>query len=398
VQYGLTISPAAVISEVAARPVTLDLGREAMSFLFVRVVAGDGTVGHGEACDSYGCSYAPVVGAVVDDVFAPLLVGQELVAVEPLVERLRLATRRRLGATWIAAHARSAVELALWDLLGHLEGRSASSVLGRLRDEVEVYASSVFLEEGPVAFHLDLLAPLLTQGVRRVKVRLGPDWRADLQTLGELRTALGTEVELMVDGSESFTLPTAMEIARLLADVGASWFEEPLPQGAWRGIESLVTASPVPIAYGEHLFGLDEALDALEHGRLHVLQPDAATCGGLGAARAMAAAAAPFGVRVVPHVCAGPLALAANLHLAATVPGIRLIEYPPSLADAWSRFGRGGELGPKAIVDGMLPVPDGPGLGVELDVDAVDRHPYRRPGARVAGTVHGLPDRFTGDR
>src|SRR5215204_5992398 len=105
VQYGLTISPAVVISEVVARPVTLDLGREAMSFLFVRVTADDGTIGCGEACDSYGCSYASVVAAVVDDVFAPLLVGQAFGAVEPLVDRLRLATRRRLGATWIAAHA-----------------------------------------------------------------------------------------------------------------------------------------------------------------------------------------------------------------------------------------------------------------------------------------------------
>ena len=97
-------------------------------------------------------------------------------------------------------------------------------------------------------------------------------------------------------------------------------------------------------------------------------------------------------------MCAGPISLAANLHLAATVPAIRLVEYPPSLADAWSTFGRGLELGPKEIVDGKLAVPDGPGLGIELDEDALDRHPYRPPGDRVAGTVRGLPDRFVGDR
>ncbi len=95
----------------------------------------------------------------------------------------------------------------------------------------------------------------------------------------------------------------------------------------------------------------------------------------------MAAAAAGFGVRVVPHVCAGPISLAANLHLAATVPAIRLVEYPPTLSEAWSTFGRGIELGPKTIVDGKLAVPDGPGLGVELDEDAVDRNPYRPPGS-----------------
>jgi len=112
----------------------------------------------------------------------------------------------------------------------------------------------------------------------------------------------------------------------------------------------------------------------------------------------MAVAAAGFGVRVVPHVCAGPVSLAANLHFAATVPAIRLVEYPPSLAEAWSTFGRRLELGPKTIVDGKLPVPDGPGLGIELDEEALARNPYRPPGARVAGTVGGLPDRFVGDR
>jgi L-alanine-DL-glutamate epimerase-like enolase superfamily enzyme len=113
----------------------------------------------------------------------------------------------------------------------------------------------------------------------------------------------------------------------------------------------------------------------------------------------MAQAAVPFGVRVVPHVCAGPVSLSANLHLAATVPGIRLIEYPPSLAQSWSTFSGGDiDFGPQAIVDGSLAVPTGPGLGVNLDETAAKAHPYRPPGARVAGTVGGLPDRFVGDR
>ena len=288
-----------------------------------------------------------MVGHVVEEVFAPLLIGQAVGAVEPLAERLRLHTRRRLGEGWIAAHARSAVELALWDVLGQSAGRSVSALLGRVRDEVEVYASSVFLEEGPASFHLELLDPLLAQGVTKVKVRVGPEWRSDLEILASLRASLDPGVELMVDGSEIFTLPTAVEVARRLHELGVMWFEEPLPQGAHAGIEALAAASPVPIAYGEHLFGVDEAIDAMRRGQLQVLQPDASTCGGLTAARAMAAAAAGFGARVVPHVCAGPVSLAANLHLAATVPAIRLVEYPPSLAEAWSTFGRGFELGPE---------------------------------------------------
>ena len=94
--------------------------REAMSFCFVRVETDDGTVGWGEACDSYGCSYASVLATIVTDVFAPLVVGAAVDAGAPsaITERLTLATRRRLGTGWAAAQARSAIELALWDLVG----------------------------------------------------------------------------------------------------------------------------------------------------------------------------------------------------------------------------------------------------------------------------------------
>lgn len=387
-----------MITSVTALPATLGTGRDTMSFFFVRVDTNQGVFGFGEACDSYGCSYASVLQTIVDDVLAPLILGQPVIAVEPLADRMRLFTRRRLGDQWIAVHARSAIELALWDVAGKVAGRSVSSLIGSVRDRVEVYASTVFLEELSAQEHVELLAPLLERGVSKVKLRVGPQWEADLTTLAEVRSLLGPRVQLMIDGSEIFTLPTAQRVATALHTLDVHWFEEPLPQGNRAGIEALVRHSPVPIAYGEHLFGADDAIDAMRREQLHILQPDASTCGGLAEARRMAQAATPFGVRVVPHVCAGPISLASNLHLAATVPAIRLIEYPPSLATSWATFGRECNFGPEAIVDGTLGVPSLPGLGVELDEAAIAAHPYQPPGARVAGTVGGLPDRFVGDR
>lgn len=394
--YGLTIRPNTIVG-LRAIPVTVGTDREAMSFLFVRLETSDGVVGYGEACDSFGCSYAPVLATLIDEVYAPILIGQSIEHPAGLAGRLLAFTRRRLGDGWIAAHARSAVELAAWDALGHACGESVSQLIGQHRDRVEVYASSGFLEEGPAAYHLETLAPLLDRGVQRVKVRVGPQWQSDLATLTALRAMLGDGIELMVDGSENYTLPTALRIAAELADLGVSWFEEPLPQHASPGIARLCESSPVPIAYGEHLFGTAEALAAMQRDGVQVLQPDPATCGGLAEARAIAALAAPFGVRVVPHMCAGPVALAAALHLAATVPSIRLIEYPPVLTPVWRTFG-GAALCPEAIVDGHLAVPTAPGLGVVFDEAAAREHPYQPPAARVAGTVSGLPDRFCGDR
>jgi D-galactarolactone cycloisomerase len=396
------------IADVRPIAVTLDLDREPMSFFFVRIETDDGLVGYGESCDSYGCSYAGVLATVVDDAFAPLLIGESLGSVDLHAERLRLWTRRRLGDQWVAAQARSAVEIALWDLHGKTRGLCVAALLGQVRTTVPVYASIGFLEEGAAAHHLEQLQPFLARGVRHVKLRVGPEWASDLATLAHVRAALDPAVAIMVDGSECFTLPTALEIAYRLHELGVVWFEEPLPQGQRAAIEELAGRSPVAIAYGEHLFGRDDALDALRRRQLSVLQPDASTCGGIGELRRIAETAASFGVRVVPHVCAGPISLAANLHCAGGVSNIRMIEYPPSLTGAWDALGSGAPLGPGSIVDGALEVPGGPGLGVQLDELVAAANPYRAPrrlaGVRVGGSSdagdarRGLPDRFVGDR
>ena len=386
------------ITAVTPMTATFQFERDPLSYCFVRIETDTGLVGYGESCDSYGCTFANVLATVITDALAPLLIGEELDSVDRLSEKLRLYTRRRLGDQCIAPQARSAVEIALWDLSGKEAGRSVSNLLGRVRDTVAVYASSVFLEEGPAEWHHEMLQPLLDRGVRMVKVRVGPEWRADLETLTELRTRLDSGIELMVDGSEIFTLPTAIEVARRFADLGIMWFEEPLPQNERAGIEDLVRQSPVAIAYGEHLYGALDALEALQRKQATVLQPDASTAGGISEARRMAASAAYFGARVVPHVCAGPISLAANLHVAASVPVIRAIEYPYTMAAAWDSFGVENPFAPDAIVDGHITIPDGPGLGLDLDEASVAAHPYRPPGTRVAGTRGGLPDRFVGDR
>ena len=172
-----------------------------------------------------------------------------------------------------------------------------------MRDRIAVYASSVFTEEGSAAHQVELVAPLLERGVRMAKVRIGPDWQRGLEVLTELRSLLDPAVELMVDGSEIFTLPTALHVAQRLHELGIMWFEEPIPQNERAGIEELARKSPVPIAYGEHLFGREDALDALRHGQLSILQPDASTCGGISEARKMAELASFYGARVV-HTCA----------------------------------------------------------------------------------------------
>ena len=371
------------IASAEAFGFTFDHGREPLSYCLVRVVTDDGITGWGEACDSFGCTYASVIETTVADAFAPLLVGEELDTIERLMHKLRSWTRRRLGHTWVASQALSGLELALWDALGKARGEPVAVLLGGSLDQVPLYASSVFLGEGDSDWHLDLLGPLLAAGVRAVKLRIGVDWQSDLQTLAAIRDRLGPGVALLIDGNENFTAATALAVAEGLADIGVGWFEEPVLQESPPAMEAVAAGSPVPIACGEHMFGLAEFEEAIRRGWARVLQPDASTCGGLAEGMRIAAAGHRAGLRVVPHSASGPIALAANLHLAAASPTVDLLEYPYPLAGCWAALAPSCPLLPDRVVDGALGPPDAPGLGIEIDFEAVQARPYQPPAPRA---------------
>ena len=371
------------IASAEAIGFTFDHDREPLSYCLVRVVTDNGIVGWGEACDSFGLTYASVIEAAVSDAFAPLLVGEELDTIDRLMHKLRSWTRRRLGHTWVASQALSGLELALQDALGKARGEPVAVMLGGSLDPVPVYASSVFLGEGDPDWHVQLLDPLLRSGVRGVKMRIGVDWQSDLETLAGLRDRLEPAVALMIDGNENFTVDTALAVAQGLAELGIGWFEEPVLQESPPAMEAVAAGSPVPIACGEHMFGLAEFEEAIRRNWASVLQPDAATCGGLSEGMRIAAAGHRAGVRVVPHSASGPVALAANLHLAAAAPSVDLFEYPYPLAECWATIAPGCPLVPDQVADGALRPPDAPGLGIEIDYEAVKSRPYQPPAPRT---------------
>jgi L-alanine-DL-glutamate epimerase-like enolase superfamily enzyme len=362
------------IDAIESFPLRLTTATQSMTFFVVRVTTDEGLVGHGEACDSFGVSHPTVLASIVDDAYAPLLAGAELTAVEPLVDAVHRATRRTLGDRGVAGQARSAVAIALADLVAQAAGRSVSELAGRVRDSIRVYVgASPFLESGPATEHLDRLAPLLDRGVDMVKMRVGLDWRQAMDVLEDLRDLLGDTVEIAVDGSEFFTLPQAVAIAERLHELGVTWFEEPLPHDQHEAIARLADRVEVPLAYGEHFSSPDAALSALVAGEMTVVQPDASIAGGIEAARSIARTAGQRGARVACHHHAGLVSVAANLHVAASSPAVDVFEFPfhldPLLAPAF---------GIDALVDGALPVPTGPGLGVTLDREFLTAHRLRR--------------------
>jgi L-alanine-DL-glutamate epimerase-like enolase superfamily enzyme len=305
----------------------------------------------------------------------PLLKGEPAVEPERVSETLRQSTfwQGRGGAV---EHAISGIDIALWDLFGKLCGQPVSRLLGgNYRQRIKPYGSILFDE--PDALKRTLQATV-GRGFRAIKMGWRPFGRRD-RKFDELlvrtaRKTVGDEVELMVDagGSEQFWphgVNWARETAKMLADYGIVWFEEPLPPDDIDGYVELTRVSPVPIATGEVLTRRQSFLPWIERRAVDIIQPDCTKNGGLSESRKIGWWAFDHNIVMVSHGWNTAIGLAADLQLAAAMPVARYVEYLTPCAYienlCTEPFVLDGE--------GFLQIPDRPGLGVELDREKVRR-------------------------
>jgi L-alanine-DL-glutamate epimerase-like enolase superfamily enzyme len=276
-----------------------------------------------------------------------------------------------------------AVEVAVWDALGKLLGVPVWSLLGERRGVLRAYASTA--EPVSPAERVERCTALVERGIGAVKLRLrGDRWREDLAAVAAVREAVGDRLELMVDANQGWRMPgdrarrwdvaTAASCARELEALGAYWLEEPLPADDPEAYASLRERTGIRIAAGEMLRRVGEATDLVVRGRVDVLQADVLFVGGFGGCRALAARCVAHGRAWTPHTWSNGVGLVANLHGAlacASEPWVEVPYDPP----AWDPGRRDWLLGePLEIApDGTIRPPDGPGLGVELDFDRLER-------------------------
>jgi D-galactarolactone cycloisomerase len=227
----------------------------------------------------------------------------------------------------------------------------------------------------PLADHLRQIA---TQGFRAFKIGWGPFGREshalDERIVRAAREAVGPDARLMVDagGSDAFWpngLKWALRTAEMLAAYDVAWFEEPLKPDALDDFVILRRQSPIPIAGGEVLTRRQAFAPWLQAGAFDIVQPDVTKVGGISEERRIGWMAQEHGARFIPHGWNTAIGLAADLHLASAFPDTDLVEYIDGspyvdeiVIDPW-----------RLDVDGMLPIPDAPGLGIRLDMDAVAR-------------------------
>jgi D-galactarolactone cycloisomerase len=274
------------------------------------------------------------------------------------------------------------LEVAVWDLVGRALGTPCAKLLGGRNERLLAYASSCELVGGEE--RVRRCRALRDAGIRATKIRLDArTWRDDVDVIEQVRSDLGSDFEIMVDANQGWRMPgdltprwdvaTAAECARRLVRAGVYWLEEPLRTDDVEGYRSLRRRTDIRIAAGEMLRSADQARELVLRGGIDVIQCDVVLAGGFGGCRRVAALADIAGRAWSPHTWSNGYGLLVNLHGAlafSTVPYVEVPFDPPGLTAE-----RRDWLLPAPIeiaADGTIAPPDGPGLGVVPDLDALE--------------------------
>jgi L-alanine-DL-glutamate epimerase-like enolase superfamily enzyme len=306
-----------------------------------------------------------------------------LVGQDPFDTEQHLATLRYYAAG-LPYRGSAGADIALWDLIGKACGQPLYKLWGGGRDRVPAYASMVQLstpeERGRLA------AALQAEGWQAIKLRLHHATIAeDLRTVEAARAAVGERMTIMVDANQAqssgnwqpgvrWDYRRAVETARELQALGCYWLEEPLPRYAFDDLARLNGQVELPIAGGENNRGTHEFLQMLEENVYDILQPESMVLGGVTELRKIGVLAEAFGKKVAPHHGGRGLGTVAHLHLVASwphAPYLELLHDPPvgSYEHGFSIL----QNPPAVDGSGLVAVPQGPGLGVALNPDLVER-------------------------
>lgn len=345
------------------RPPWRSLYSPAFETVLVRVDTADGYTGWGEALAPVG---PEIVAAVVDRLLAPALVGADETQIRPLWTMLSGLMRERGHLVGHQADALAAVDIALWDLRGRMTGRPVAELLGgAYRTHVPTYVSG--LPRPTDAERVELAREWVAKGVRHVKLALGHGVDADLATYDAV-AAVHPDLRVAIDAHWAYDLADALRLGRALDERRAWFLEAPLVPEDVTAHTELAAALVTPVAIGESLRNRYEFREWLARRALDLCQPDVARTG-LTEALSVVELAAAHHVPVAPHHSVGlGVALAAGIHLAAAVESLPAFEYQPGTLPVANRILTAPIPGGPDGFD----VPAGPGLGITVDVDAVE--------------------------
>ena len=364
-------------------------------WILVKLTTDTGITGWGECYASSGGPEA--MRAVIEDVFARHMAGENPENIELMFRRAYSAGfTQRPDLTVIGAF--SGLEIACWDILGKDRGRPVWALMGgRLNETVRAYtylyplpqhdmrafwispdmaaeAASAALSQGYTAVKFDPAGPYTIRGGHQPAMS---DISRSAAFCAAIRDAVGDRADLLFGTHGQFTAGGAIRLGHAIAPYQPLWYEEPVPPDDVPALAQVALGQPVPVATGERLPTRSEFQAVLAAGAASILQPALGRAGGLWEARKIAALAEAHGAQIAPHLYAGPVEWAANIHLATVIPNLLMAEtIETPFHDALIK-------GTIRVEVGVLRAPDRPGLGIEVDEDLARAHPYTGSGLHL---------------
>lgn len=369
--------------------------------LWVQIHTDDGLIGLGETF------YAPrAVSAIIHDVFATLLLGRNPFDIENHWNNM-FSTVNFFGFAGAESRAISAIDVALWDILGQYTGRPIYDLLGgRNRDRIPVYNTCV--SHGPYRdYHMwreegrsgELAKDLLSNGIKAMKIwpfdqfgaslggpigrragveAVGPvthrlskeNLKQGLAYVEEIRTAVGDKMEIAIEGHARWNLPEATKIGRALEPYDVLWLEEIIPPDNPEAYARLKAETTVPLCVSERLFTRFGFRRIIESNAADIIMPDMAWTGGLTETRKICALADTYYLPITSHDTIGPVALWSAAHLMLHIPNAMIMETVRAYYEGWYNEVMTERI---PISDGMLSLPESPGLGTSLREEVLDR-------------------------
>lgn len=333
----------------------------------VEITCDDGTVGWGE------CLGPAQANAAIVNSMTPLIIGQDPLNIELIWANVYNQWRDQ-GQRGLSMTAQSGIDIALWDIAGkHFNVPLHVLMGGAFHKELPAYATGGFRLVGQdrIATLTDEVARYRDAGFTATKIKIGYGLDIDIAAIRAVRDAIGPKMALMIDANHGYDAIEAIRLGQAVAEFDIGWFEEPIVPEHLDAYREVRAGQPIPVAAGETWHGRSAFAAAINARAVDILQPDVCGCGGITEMRKIISQAETAGIRVVPHVWGTAIAVAASLHVLATLAPspLRHTSRAPWLEfdQTHNPFRMAIVEDPIVAVNGIVAVPDGPGLGITVD-------------------------------
>ncbi|MBK9166931.1 MAG: mandelate racemase/muconate lactonizing enzyme family protein [Bryobacterales bacterium] len=349
------------------------------NWLFARVSTDEGIHGIGEGTLNY---FGRTVEAAIHEL-KPLVLGMDPFQVEVLSQRLIRDVYSEGGQVHMCAVA--AIEIACWDIIGKACNQPIYNLWGgRCHEKLRAYANGWYRGPRTPESFAEKAKDVARRGYTALKFDpFGSAWRMvtredfdlTIDIIGAVRDAVGPHVDLFIEGHCRFNVAAAVDFAEKMAVHRPAWFEEPVPHTNIAALAEVARRSPVPIATGESFSSKQEFAELLKHDVVSIYQPEPLNLGGLFAARKIADMVDAHLGMIAPHSAQGPVCSAACLQLNASIPNFYVHEVFDEFNEPWEK-----EIvtNPVEVVNGYIEISERPGLGIDLNLEEIARHPYRQ--------------------